>query len=133
VYTRNGDKEDARGRYRGWPAEFDEWIAVNAANKYRFSKLNSRVADPLEEPVDDASDPPFTPAANPPAHLCALAGSLVVRELFCTHACATWSVCTCALAAHTPLPPHTCAAVRACVGGEGNDVRVRRCGGGPRV
>ena len=79
VYTRNGDQEDSKGRYRGWSSEYDEWIPVTAAYKYRFAKFNTRVVDPLDEPVDDATDPPFAPCQNPPPRLSKLAATVVVR------------------------------------------------------
>ncbi len=81
VYTRNGDKEDAKGRYRGWPADFDEWIPVNSMNKYRFGKLNTRVTDPVDEPVDDISDPPFVQASNPPPRFSEPAAAVIVRAI----------------------------------------------------
>ena len=79
VYTRNGDKEDAKGRYRGCPAEFDEWIPMTSMNKYRFGKLNTRVKDPVEEPVDDASDPPFVASSSPPPRFTEAAAAVTVR------------------------------------------------------
>ncbi len=81
VYTRNGDKEDAKGRYRGWPAEFDEWIPINSLNKYRFGKLNTRVTNAVEEPVDDASDPPFVASSSPPPRFTEAAAAVTVRAL----------------------------------------------------